>query len=202
MSRAIPATAVILAGGRGERMGGPKEILDFGGVTLLEHAIVLARGMFSDVLVVARKPEVLPRVGAKVLRDSGLGTGPLAGICGGLEALESDYGFVFACDMPFVKMELVRLLWAYAGEPDVVVPRGEKGLEPLHAFYSRACLGPVRAALSEGKRRVVDFFEEVGVVEVGEEELSQVEDYEESFFNVNTLGEYERAVELMRRLEE
>jgi molybdopterin-guanine dinucleotide biosynthesis protein A len=82
----------------------------------------------------------------------------------------------------------------------VVVPRGGKGLEPLHTFYSRACLGSVRAALSEGGRRVVEFFDEVRVVEVGEEELSQVEDYEESFFNVNTLGEYERAVELMRRL--
>ena len=109
---------------------------------------------------------------------------------------------MFACDMPFVKEELVRLLWEYAGEPDVVVPRWEKGLEPLHAFYSKACLEPIRTALSEGGRRIVEFFEEVGVVEVDEEELSQVEDYEESFFNVNTPGEYERAVKLMRRLEE
>jgi len=199
MSGLIPTTGVVLAGGKSSRMGGAKEGLDFGGVSLLEYVVDRVAGVFGRVAVVARDAAELPRIEADVFRDCERGSGPLAGICGGLRALETPYAFVCACDMPLVSGEVVRLLWEHAGEGDVVIPRWEKGIEPLHAFYSRACLEPVQRALSAGKRRIVDFFHEVRVVEVGAEELSRVENYQESFVNLNTPGEYQQAVELMKR---
>jgi len=198
MSELAGATGVVVAGGWSKRMGRRKEAMEFGGVSLLEHVIARVGGMFSRVVVVAKEPEQLPALGVEVVKDCREGSGPLAGICGGLEALETEYAFVCACDMPFVNAGVVRVLWGHAGEGEVVIPRGELGLEPLHAFYSKRCLEPVKRALRAGKRRIVDFFHEVSVVEVGAEELSRVGDYEESFLNLNTPDEYERAVEVMR----
>jgi len=198
MSELIRATGVVVAGGWSRRMGRRKEWLDFGGMSLLERVVARAEGMFPRVVVVAKEPEGLPALRVEVMKDCEGGSGPLAGIRGGLEALKTEYAFACACDMPFVNVEVVRLLWGHAGEGEVVIPRGEGGLEPLHAFYSKRCLEPVRRALSAGKRRIVDFFHEVSVVEVGAEELSRVGDYEESFLNLNTPEEYERAVEVMR----
>jgi molybdopterin-guanine dinucleotide biosynthesis protein A len=74
----------------------------------------------------------------------------------------------------------------------VVAPESgssRRGLEPLCAFYSQACVAPIEHALDADDRRVVGFFEQVRVARVPAEDVRRFGDPERLFMNVNTPGE-------------
>ncbi|MBI4615824.1 MAG: NTP transferase domain-containing protein, partial [Planctomycetes bacterium] len=54
----------MLAGGRGERLGGrDKSFLTLGGTTLLDRTLLLFRSLFEEVVVVARRKHGLGAAG-------------------------------------------------------------------------------------------------------------------------------------------
>ena len=69
--------------------------------------------------------------------------GSLGGIYSGLRAARGDAAFTVACDMPFLMVEVARLVTARAAEADVVAPRVGARWETLHACYGKACLAPI-----------------------------------------------------------
>ena len=92
--------AVVLAGGRGSRLGGPsKPEVVVGGRALLDHALAAVAGAAQTVIV--GPPEVARPGVLTVLEDPPDG-GPVAGLAAGLAALRapSDLVVVLACDVP------------------------------------------------------------------------------------------------------
>ena len=61
--------------------------------------------------------------------------GPLAGIHSGLSHARCEQIFVTACDMPFISPDVVRQICRQGKRGEVIIPRSEKCLEPLHALY-------------------------------------------------------------------
>jgi molybdopterin-guanine dinucleotide biosynthesis protein A len=102
--------------------------------------------------------------------------------------------------MPFVVRPLLEHLISLIPEGDVIVPRlsvdGAPEAEPFRAVYARACLGPIRAALEAGRRRVISFFPDVRVRYVDEPEINRFDPQHLSFFNVNTPEDLEHARQL------
>jgi molybdopterin-guanine dinucleotide biosynthesis protein A len=143
--------AVVLAGGRGSRLGGvSKAGLLYDGTSLLERTIA-AVGDARHVVVVGDTPQV---AGVPVVRESPAFAGPAAGIAAGLELLgeldviASDFTVVVACDMPRVALALPPLLDAVAG--DGVVALGQDGrAQQLVGVYSTALLRRAAAAHRE-----------------------------------------------------
>jgi molybdopterin-guanine dinucleotide biosynthesis protein A len=68
-----------------------------------------------------------------------------------------------------------------------------RGVEPLCAWYSHACLAPIERRLRDGDRRVVSFFEDVRVARLSTDDVRQFGDPELLFMNVNTPDELLRA---------
>ena len=76
------------------------------------------------------------------------------------------------------------------GEADAcLVRRGVKGIEPLFAVYSRACLPVAERCLQEGRKSLRAMLDAVNVRYVSPEELPGY-DLERIFTNVNTPEEY------------
>jgi len=185
-------TAVILAGGRSQRLGFDKALLRLDDETLVERAVRKVATL-SDEVIVAGGPLPYPLPGARLVADVYPGCGPLGGIHAGLAAASNLHSLVVACDMPFLNLELLRYMVELAPGHDVVIPRWDDKLEPLHAVYSKNCLGPIERLIRGRDLRIVHFLPEVRVRYVGEEEIERFDPKHLSFFNINTPEDLERA---------
>jgi molybdopterin-guanine dinucleotide biosynthesis protein A len=197
-------SAIILAGGRGERLAGQDKaatLLD--GETLLKRVHRRVAALADDVVIVLRPDqELAPALveavaNATVVRDLPGYSGVLAGMAAGLEAARHEWSLLVACDMPFIHASLVRYMWSLREGWDIVVPRLEVGLEPLHALYHRGCLPSIRDALAQRRQRVISFYEPLRVRYVGESEIDHHDPRRLSFFNINTPEDLARARELL-----
>jgi len=182
----LPVSVVILAGGRGERLGQDKATLELNGATLLQRALDALAPLSDDLIVVLRHDQELRAPSARIVRDLEPFAGVLAGMAAGLGAAQHAWSFMMACDMPFVNPRLVRYMYAQRSGYDIVVPRVPAGLEPLHALYHRRCLRPVSRALLGGERRLISFYASLRVRYIEVSESQALDPQELSFFNINT----------------
>lgn len=188
-----PCTGVILAGGQASRYGGrPKGLERVHGARVIDRVAGALRATTDSLLLIANDPhaaEWLP--GVRVAGDVRPGIGSLGGIHAALVHAQTAV-IVVAWDMPFVPEGLLAELRARGEDADVVAPESSgsrRGLEPLCAFYSPACIAPIERALDADDRRVIGFFDQVRVVRLPAEEVRRFGDPERLFMNVNTPDE-------------
>jgi molybdopterin-guanine dinucleotide biosynthesis protein A len=188
-----------MAGGRSRRMGQDKAWLELGdGRPIVRRVIDVLMEVADEVLIVANDPRYLT-LGPRVVPDRFPDGGALGGIATGVDAAAHPTVLVAACDMPFLRAGLWRLLLSHAGEADVVIPRVGGEYETLHAVYGKDCVPAMERALAAGRMRVISFFDEVRVRAVDEAELRAVDPDLASLTNLNTPAELEAALEAARR---
>ena len=187
-------TGVIQAGGKSTRMGGaPKALMELGGRRVIDRVVDVLGSVTDDVLVVTNTPELYASLGIPMVPDVFAGGGSLGGIYSGLKAAPGAVIFTVACDMPFLRPDVARLVIERAAEADVVIPRAGGQLETLHACYARTCLGPMERRLRAGQLKITGFWDEVRVLTIAEEEVARLADPAVVFSNVNTPEELARA---------
>jgi FdhD protein len=183
-------TGVILAGGESRRMGSDKSLLPIRGARFIDHVYRRLSELFEEVIIVTNSPTLYDGIPCRKVPDIYHAQGSLAGIHSGIRHARHQRVFVVACDMPYVDPDVVRHICARAKEGDVVIPVGEHGSEPLHALYGKTCLPAMEEILDAGRKRIVAFFPQVKVVEVGQREWSALDPGGLSFRNINTPQEY------------
>jgi molybdopterin-guanine dinucleotide biosynthesis protein A len=182
----MSVSAAVMAGGRSRRMGRDKAWLDVGdGRPIVQRVLDVLSEVADEVIIVAND-ERFRTLGPRVVPDRFPDGGALGGIATGIGAATHDRVIVAACDMPFLRSEVFRLLIGRADGVDVVVPRVAGEYETLHALYTKACLAPIERALAAGRMRVISFFDEVRVRAIDEPELRGADPELRSFTNVNT----------------
>lgn len=113
--------AVVLAGGRGTRLGGvDKGALEVDGRTLLDGVLDAVAG--CDHLVVVG--DVAPRPGVVVTREQPPFAGPAAAVAAGLALVEAPWVLLLACDLPRAVDAVPALLAAERGPDGVVAVDG------------------------------------------------------------------------------
>jgi molybdopterin-guanine dinucleotide biosynthesis protein A len=192
-------SVVILAGGKSSRMGQDKALLPVGGQRIVDRIVAQLGRHGSETIVITNTPDDYRFLGLPLFGDVLPDKGALGGLYTALYHASQPYALVVACDMPFVNQPLLDHLRGLAPQHDAVVPRLNGEAEPFRAIYSRACLGPMRAALDAGKMRVISFFPEVRVRFVDEPEIDQFDREHLTFFNVNTPDDLTRAEALAQR---
>jgi molybdopterin-guanine dinucleotide biosynthesis protein A len=193
-------SAVVLAGGKSQRLGMDKALLRFEGEWLLQRILGQLATLSEDLLVVANEGEKLASLQVPIVPDARPGMGPLGGIYSGLQSMRCERGLFVACDMPRLNLQLLQYMIQLSPEFDVVIPRVGDETEPLHAIYSKACLDPIVELLDCGQRRVIHFFDRVRVRYVDPEEIEAFDPKHRSFFNINRPADLQRAQELSRRM--
>ena len=194
MRRIDTLTAVVLAGGRGVRMGGPKATLEMGGRRLIDRAVALCSAVFERVVVIRGDPRrgSLPGLTVPQIPDAWPGHGALGGIHAGLKACPAAGAVVLACDMPLMQEAFLRLLADRHGDEDVLVPRSPSGLQPLCAVYALACLPAIEACLTRGQRQVIAVYPQVHARELVMGDEPGWRGREDIFTNVNTPRDMDR----------
>ncbi len=198
-------TAVVLAGGKGSRIGRDKALIPLGVKPLVEHVLARVGALAPRALVVTsgddgrKRLRRLERPGVEVITDIVACGGPLAGIHAGLVASRTDRCVVVGCDMPFLSTLLLAHLVRGLARADAVVPRmaGTGFLEPLAAAYSKSCIPAIERLAASGPVRVARVFDEVQVGYVDEDVCRRLDPGGLSFFNVNTPADLVRAEALV-----
>jgi len=157
MAGSADIAGIVLAGGRGRRLGqGEKCLCRLGGRSLLEHAVGRAAPQTATLLLSFNgDARSLPACGLPVIPDSVPDfAGPLAGVLAGLEYLRAHQPGVrwlacFACDCPWFPRDLVQRLWRRAAhdECEVAVARSAGRLHPVFALWSCDLAATLRDAL-------------------------------------------------------
>jgi molybdopterin-guanine dinucleotide biosynthesis protein A len=178
--------AAILAGGGSSRIGRDKLLLPVRGEPMIHRTIGALTEVFDRIVVIGQPRPYLEDLGlAAVLEDSIEGAGPIGGIYTGLQYVEDEYAFFVACDMPFLDVGIIQqqAAWAQEGRWDAIVPRYGELLEPLHAVYSKRCLGPLSVLIERGVYRIRRLYDRVDVryLDIGSEAL-----FRTAFCNINT----------------
>ncbi len=137
----MTALAVVLAGGRGRRLGGAKPTADLGGRPLVAWPLEAARAAGLDAVVVAKAATPLPELDVPVWLEPDEPSHPLAGLVFALERAGGPVVAV-ACDMPLVGAELLARLAAAEGIATAKVSH------PFPARYEPSALPVLRDALA------------------------------------------------------
>ena len=189
-------TCVVPAGGRSLRLGRDKAWEEVGGKSLLLRVIRRLASLSMEIIVATAPGEekrLPPGLEVKTVADLYPGSGALGGIHAGLSAAGSFHSLVVACDMPFLNLDLLRYMMDICSPYDVVIPRCNGLLQPLHAIYSKRCLEPMRTTLEADEHRIVAFFPMVTVRYMDEAEIERFDKDHLSFFNINTQADMDRA---------
>jgi molybdopterin-guanine dinucleotide biosynthesis protein A len=180
-------TGIILSGGKSTRMGGEnKAFIKLEGAPIVHRIYTLFKELFKEVLIVTNQQELFKNFDSKIYSDLLPHQGALGGLYTGLFFATFQYSFCVACDMPFIKKELVQYILTQIDGEDVIVPRTQDGLQPLHAIYSKTCLDPIKIILDQGKYKIIDFYHQMNVKILEEKDFILLDPLRESFINVNT----------------
>ncbi len=197
-----PLDGLVLAGGRGHRLGFDKGLVRFGGVPLLRIVVERVAQVCREVVVAVNLPDryeglALP---ARLVTDESPGLGPLSGLQVGLRTCQTTHVLVAACDLPFLNVELLRHMARLPRSYQALVPWRDGRWQPLHAIYARSCLEAVDAMAAASGGSMEELLGLLEVRRLSEEEMNQLDPDGLSFLNVNDRSELDRARVLWRRL--
>ena len=138
-----PAVGVVLAGGKGRRLGGDKAIVELEGRALVHYPIEALHGVCDDVVVVAKRDTILPPLSglADLWIEPDEPRHPLVGVGHALRLAVGRPVLVVAVDLPLMDAATLRaIMTAELGDGVAVVPRVHGRLQPLCALYTPRAL--------------------------------------------------------------
>ncbi len=187
-------TGLVLAGGRGSRMGGvDKGLQNHHGQPLALHALMRLRLQVGVAMINAnRNLAAYASMGVPVWPDASADfPGPLAGLRAGLEHCQTPWLATVPCDSPNFPADLVQRLAqgaAAAGARAAVAATREDGqvhAQPVFCLVQAGLRDSLLAYLQAGERKVLPWLKQQGAVQVVFDDAS-------AFFNANTPGDLRR----------
>jgi molybdenum cofactor guanylyltransferase len=147
--------AFILAGGQSTRMGRDKALVEFQGLTLIEHALAKLRAAGFTPSISGSRPDLIDF--APIIPDNYPNSGPLSGIESALAVSNADLNLFLPVDLPLLPVEFLRWMTARVGATYALatIPRLQGRPQPLCAVYHRAFLPYSLAALAAGDFKVM-----------------------------------------------
>jgi len=195
-------TALILAGGRGSRMGGiDKGLQNFRGLPLALQTLMRLQLQSlppQEVLINAnRNLAAYESLGAAVWPDTLDGfAGPLAGFLTGLERCETPLLLTVPCDTPLFPLDLIERLHAALIEQNadlaMAAAREEDGQvrpQPVFCLLRIELLDSLVAFTQKGGRKIDAWTSQHRCAIVP---FDRTQDAPEAFFNANTLEELQK----------
>jgi molybdopterin-guanine dinucleotide biosynthesis protein A len=181
-------TGLILAGGKGSRMGGvDKGLKSFRGKRLVDHVYERLAPQVGGIIINANQNHDDYRTfGVRVVSDAiGGYAGPLAGLHAGLSVSKRPFLASVPCDSPFLPADLVERLYARLDESGAELAVAKTGDQPHPVFclVRRGVIDHLAEFLKGGGRKIDAWYATLNVVEVA------FDDEAEAFSNINTREE-------------
>lgn len=183
-------TAIVLAGGKSQRMETDKGLLILNGKTFIQHICdALQPIVGSNILIVSGNKEY-DALGFPRVEDIIENKGPVGGLYTGLKESKTKVNLVLSVDVPLVSTELLEWLIKNHEETDMVTQTkiGDK-TNPLIGVYDRSMkivFGEHMAGNQLKLRKVIE--------DVKHQTLEVPEKWNHQLQNINTLEEYQNLI--------
>jgi molybdenum cofactor guanylyltransferase len=188
-------TGVILAGGRGSRMGGvDKGLQNFNGMPMALHTLMLQAQVGEVMINANRNLGAYESFGVPVWPDVLADyAGPLAGFLTGLERCETPWLVTVPCDTPLFPQDLVARLAEAAREQDAEIAMaaareedGQVRTQPVFCLMRLDLLESLVKFTQDGGRKIDAWTARHRTAIVP---FDRPGDDPKAFFNANTLAE-------------
>ncbi len=192
-------TGIILSGGLATRYDGTdKAFLRVGGIRILDRIYRIYAQLFDEIILVTNSPEKFLEWDLLIVPDLFPIRSSLTGVHAGLFFMSNPFAFISACDTPFIKKEIVETVVENIEEHiDIVMPETAAGFEPLCAAYSKRCLTAAQQHLEQDKVKIIKAFRKCRIKTISEKALRVNDPDLQSFFNINTPADLQRAEEMV-----
>lgn len=191
-------TGVVLAGGRGTRMGGVDKGLQlYNDIPLAKHAVQQLRPQVGKLLINAnRNLEIYQTWGSEVAAEvvvDGLAdfAGPLAGFLVGLQQCTTPFLMTVPCDTPRFPSDLVARLSEALVQQDaeiaMVSSPDEDGVlrhQPVFCLMKQTLLESLKVFTDDDGRKIGAWAAQQKLVRVN---FNEAHDDSKAFYNANTL---------------
>lgn len=186
----MQVSAIILAGGQANRMGGAgKGLVPLQNKPLVQHVIERLTPQVDEILINAnREIERYEAFDLPIYQDKHANfIGPLAGFALGLTHGKHDYLLTVPCDSPLLPDDLVaRLIHALTNKAaDIAVAKSAGHTHPVFCLMKKSVLTSLLDYIDQGERKVSAWQKSLPYIEV------EFNDVSEAFVNLNTFEELE-----------
>ncbi|MBF0458610.1 MAG: molybdenum cofactor guanylyltransferase [Nitrospirae bacterium] len=179
-------SGVVLAGGENKRFPSLKAFIEIDGEAIIDRTLRLMSTLFDEVIISTNQPDLYFPKCEILIGDVLAEKGPATGILSCLLNIRNDRGLFIACDMPYIKEELIEMLVSFAGDYDAVVPLHMGRPEPLIALYHKRIVPVLENAISEGVKSLSEILKRINTRYVKDEQVSEADAEGRSFININT----------------
>jgi molybdopterin-guanine dinucleotide biosynthesis protein A len=183
-------TGIVLAGGRGSRMGGvDKGLQPLRGRPMAAWIIARLKPQVDEIVINANQNlEIYAAFGHRVVPDEVGGfAGPLAGLHAGLSAAAYPLAVTVPCDSPFLPADLVSRLGSSLQDNDLAVAKTGDQVHPVFVLLKTSLKRNLEGFLQGGGRKIDAWYASLKVVEV------PFDDEADAFRNINTIEELGKA---------
>ncbi len=195
--RNILIAALILAGGQSNRMGQDKGQLVFDGCSLITHICTVTQDCLDFVFVITPSTQkyqyLLPKkvqiIKEKIILPKQKSNFPLLGFYQGFKKIDSEWLLLLACDLPKLNSQIIKewlnTLQSIPSSTMAVLPKQDKGWEPICGFYNRRCLASLEEYLQNDGKSFQQWLKQIAVEELVVSDRSVL-------FNCNTWEDWQQ----------
>lgn len=212
MTSRTGVTAIVLAGGRSSRFGGPKLAADLDGMTLLDRAITAVAAVADDIVIAGpARPTWRALAGTSIRNviDAEPFAGPLAALAGALQASRGSLAIVVGGDMPrLVPALLDAMLDRLESDPvadalTLAAPETNTAELPRRqvlplALRVESAAGAAAQALRDGDRSLVRLLDRLRTIEIPAPEWLALDPGGLTLLDVDRPGDLERIRDELR----
>ena len=177
-------TAVILAGGKGRRLGGQdKGLVTYQHKPLIQHVLDKITPQLDTVVINAnRNQDVYAKFGVDVISDKHSDfQGPLAGFAIAMQSVKTSHIITMPCDGPHLSDDYVsRLINTSSDKECIVVAHDGERLQPVHALIPVNLIHSLIDFLASGERKIDRWYTQHTQL------IADFSDKPDIFFNINT----------------
>ena len=187
----IHASAYILIGGQNQRFGSRKWKVQIEGKPVLDHLWEKCSDFGSRWVVGKDQPVEMdkPFIVDKLNLQS-----PFNGLYTALHHTQSEWNLILSCDLPLMTETVIEQLWQKKHNNSYgVIPKTNKGLEPLAGFYNRRLISLLNSKLDN------EDFSLQSLIENENFTIVTMDSDKDAFFNMNTPDDYNTIVSLKTR---
>ncbi len=182
---ASQVTGVVLAGGKGRRMGGQdKGLVRLDGCPLIEYVLDALRPQVGGLMINVNRNHDIYRVYGERLVDDTLSDfqGPLAGFAASMEVAETPWILTVPCDVPLLPSDLLaRLASALERQQaELAVAHDGERWQTVHALLPVSLYPSLARYLGSGERKIDRWYAKHRMAR------ADFSDCPEAFDNINT----------------
>jgi molybdopterin-guanine dinucleotide biosynthesis protein A len=187
----MKVTGIILAGGKSQRMGQNKALLQWNNKYLIEYSIEALQNCCDEILISSNDTGINFQ-GLSIVRDEISGIGPLGGIYSCLRLAKNEKTFVLSCDIPLITGHLVldildKITFQLVGIPFI----NDTYYEPLCAFYHKKSIPFIKNMIDNKNFKVIDLMKYVSYQLVPFLVKEGDSNYPNLFMNINSMEEFD-----------